>query len=253
MFETPRGGWAAVIGDVCGKGVEAATLTGLARHTLRAISNIERPSQALAALNGALLRERLDGRFCTVAYVMIEPDPRGGARLLLASGGHPLPQHISRDGATERVGRHGTLLGVTEDPQIDDVEVRLDPGDALVMFTDGILRRHEASGDEPEGLDQGPPAARRRARPPSVLERVRRYVHELIAEERDGRRRGPRARRSVIQGSGSARRPLTRDSFSIRMPSSGRPGDLEDPRRTCGVGDPQGQPRRDPAAPDAAG
>ena len=64
------------------------------------------------------------------------------------------------------------------------MEVRLDPGDALVMFTDGILRRHEASGDEPEGLIKVLHSAPVGSAA-DVLERVRRYVHELIAEEQE--------------------------------------------------------------------
>jgi serine phosphatase RsbU (regulator of sigma subunit) len=127
--------------DVCGKGVEAAALTGLARHTLRALFEVASPSDALGELNRALLRERLDGRFCTVAYVNIEPDPQGGARLTLACGGHPLPHFIAGDGSTSLVGRYGTLIGVTEDPRIEDVEIRLSPGEAIVLFTDGILRK----------------------------------------------------------------------------------------------------------------
>lgn len=182
VFETPNGRWAAVIGDVCGKGVEAATLTGLARHTLRAVSDVERPSEALVALNGALLRENVEGRFCTVAYVLIEPERGGGARLRIAAGGHPLPHHVSVDAMTRSVGRHGTLLGITEDPHLEDVEVRLDPGEALVLFTDGILRKEEAFGDEPEGLikvlQSTPPASAA-----EVTEQIRQYVDDLIAEE----------------------------------------------------------------------
>jgi GAF domain-containing protein len=181
VFETPSGRWAAVIGDVCGKGVEAAALTGLARHTLRAISDVDRPSQALAALNGALLRERLDGRFCTVAYVLIEPQPEGGARLWLASGGHPLPQRIATDGGMERVGEHGTLLGVIEKPRLDDVEITLGPGETLIAFTDGILGKHEALGDVPQDLIDV-----LRSEPLSsaavVRERIQRYVHDVISD-----------------------------------------------------------------------
>lgn len=181
VFETSNGRWAAVIGDVCGKGVEAAALTGLARHTLRAASDVERPSQALARLNGALLRENLDGRFCTVAYVLIEPDA-DGARLRVASGGHPLPHHVSADAMTTPVGRHGTLLGITDDPHLEDVEMRLRPGETLVLFTDGILRKEEAFGDEPEGLikvlQSAPPVSAT-----EVAERIRGYVDDLIADE----------------------------------------------------------------------
>ena len=75
VFEITEGRWAVVVGDVCGKGVEAAALTGMARHTLRAVSDVAQPSEALEALNRAMLRESLDGRFCTVAMAFVEPDP----------------------------------------------------------------------------------------------------------------------------------------------------------------------------------
>ena len=184
VFEKPQGRWAAVIGDVCGKGVEAAALTGLARHTLRALFEVDRPSDALGELNRALLREHLDGRFCTVAYVNIEPDPDGGARLTIACGGHPLPHFIARDGSTSLVGRYGTLIGVAEDPRIEDVEIRLSPGEAIVLFTDGILRKDEAFGDEPDGLTTALRSAHFGSAA-EIRERIDGYVRDLIAEEQD--------------------------------------------------------------------
>ena len=184
VFEKPKGRWAAVIGDVCGKGVEAAALTGLARHTLRALFEVASPSDALGELNRALLRERLDGRFCTVAYVNIEPDPDGGARLTVACGGHPLPHFIARDGSTSLVGRYGTLIGVTEDPRIEDVEIRLSPGEAIVLFTDGILRKDEAFGDEPDGLTTALRSTHFGSAA-EIRERIDGYVRDLIAEEQD--------------------------------------------------------------------
>ena len=184
VFEKPEGRWAAVIGDVCGKGVEAAALTGLARHTLRALFEIDRPSEVLLELNRALLREQLDGRFCTVAYANVEPDPAGGALLTIACGGHPLPHLIAGDGSTSLVGRYGTLIGVTEDPRIEDADVRLQPGEAIVLFTDGILRKDEAFGDESNGLT----TALRSTRFDSaaeIRERIEVYVRDHIADEQD--------------------------------------------------------------------
>ncbi len=147
VFELDDGRWVALVGDVCGKGLEAAALTGLARHTLRAVANVKRPSEALVELNRALLRERIDGRFCTVAIAMLEPPEGHGARVTVAVGGHPLPQHVLRTGAATSVGRHGTLLGVAEKVALQDDTVILEPGEALVLFTDGIIgKREEAEG-----------------------------------------------------------------------------------------------------------
>jgi serine phosphatase RsbU (regulator of sigma subunit) len=182
VFEVRDGRWAVVVGDVCGKGVEAAALTGLARHTLRALSDVDRPSEALEALNRALLREHLDGRFCTVALAFVEPTDQGGARVELASGGHPLPQYLANDGTTRRVGNHGTLLGVAERIRLADDEVRLAPGESLVLFTDGILAKDEASGDESKALSRafGEGPARSAG---ELRDRIQACVNELIADE----------------------------------------------------------------------
>jgi phosphoserine phosphatase RsbU/P len=89
-------------------------------------------------LNEALLRQRDDRRFCTVAYAYLEVLD-GGARVGIASGGHPLPLLLRRDGTVEPIGEPGTLLGVVPDPQLEDRAVSLSPGDALVFYTDGVV------------------------------------------------------------------------------------------------------------------
>src|SRR5215213_9706276 len=90
FFPAREGAVAALIGDVCGKGPEAASVTALARHTLRAAAAYEsRPSARLTLLHRALRDDRDDGRFCTVAYCNLELRD-GGVRMVLACGGHPL-------------------------------------------------------------------------------------------------------------------------------------------------------------------
>src|SRR3954447_19647602 len=117
------------MGDVCGKGPDAAAVTALARYTLRAAAMRERlPSRSLAVLNEALLRQRDDRRFCTVAYAYLEKLDRG-ARAGISMGGHPLPVLLRADGSVELVGAPGTLLGIVPDPNLDDYAVTLDPGD----------------------------------------------------------------------------------------------------------------------------
>jgi PAS domain S-box-containing protein len=139
VFETGGRGWTVVIGDVCGKGPDAAAVTALARYTLRAAAMGQRvPSRSLSVLNEALLRQRDDRRFCTVAYAYLELLD-GGARVGLASGGHPLPLLLRPDGTIEPVGAPGTLLGVVADPQLEDRAVSLSRGDALVFYTDGVV------------------------------------------------------------------------------------------------------------------
>jgi serine phosphatase RsbU (regulator of sigma subunit) len=137
-FPTAGGDWALVIGDVCGKGAEAATLTALARYTLRAAAQHTRqPRTVLRELNEALLRQRLDYRFCTVLYAALTPR-EGGVSVCVATGGHPLPLVVRADGRVETAGAPGTLLGILDDPEITERAVELTSGDALVLFTDGV-------------------------------------------------------------------------------------------------------------------
>lgn len=137
-FDTEDGCWALVVGDVCGKGPKAAALMGVARHTIRAAALRERtPSAVLTVLNAALQQQSQDQWFCTVCYVRLRPHP-GGARLTVCAGGHPLPAILRADGAVEFPGKPGTLLGVFKDVELADAKADLRPGDALVLFTDGL-------------------------------------------------------------------------------------------------------------------
>ena len=128
VFETGHRGWTIVMGDVCGKGPDAAAVTALARYTLRAAAMRDfLPSRSLSVLNEALLRQRDDRRFCTVAYAYLEKLDEG-ARVGISAGGHPLPLLLRPNGAVEEVGALGTLLGMVPDP-----------GDTLVFYTDGVI------------------------------------------------------------------------------------------------------------------
>jgi PAS domain S-box-containing protein len=138
-FEVVDGAWILTIGDVCGKGPEAAAVTGLARHTLRAVAFHEpRPSRILSMLNDAILREIGDERFCTVCCIRVRPSA-DGFRITVSSGGHPLPLVLRADGSVESAGRPSLLLGVL--PEVDPTDHALDlwPGDAIVLYTDGVV------------------------------------------------------------------------------------------------------------------
>jgi PAS domain S-box-containing protein len=144
LFETGGRGWTVVMGDVCGKGPDAAAVTALARYTLRAAAMRERlPSRSLRLLNEALLRQRDDRLFCTVAYAYLEAHD-GGVRIGVSSGGHPLPMLLRADGTVEAIGAPGTLLGVLPDPNLEDRSVALSPGDVLVFYTDGVIEGRSA-------------------------------------------------------------------------------------------------------------
>jgi PAS domain S-box-containing protein len=138
VFEAGEGAWGVVVGDVCGKGVEAAALTGMARHTLRASAMREAsPQGTLRDLNRVMLRENGE-RFCTVALARVEANG-GGVSLTVACGGHPSPLVLRGGGAVEQVGAPGSLLGVFEDVEFEDRAVELAPGDLAVFFTDGLV------------------------------------------------------------------------------------------------------------------
>ena len=133
--------WVAAIGDVCGKGAEAAALTSLARHGIRALGRDDAPPSAvLSALNDVIIGERgLEPRFSTVAYARLTGFGQGdGVGVTVASAGHPLPLVVRASGVVETLGVPGTLLGPFRAVRISDVDGRLDPGDALVLYTDGV-------------------------------------------------------------------------------------------------------------------
>jgi PAS domain S-box-containing protein len=127
-----REGWVLVIGDVTGKGPEAAAVTALVRHTLRATSEfVASPAELLARLDRALKQQR-QHPICTAICLRLQDD-----RLSLAVGGHPLPLEVSPTG-TRTVGEFGFILGAFDEAQWHDVRLELAPGHTLVLFTDGV-------------------------------------------------------------------------------------------------------------------
>lgn len=138
VFEQPGGSWTVVIGDVSGKGALAAAITGLVRHTIRAVAESGRaPSEVLRRTNDVLLGQVEDTRFCTAALLQLVPEG-SGAHVAVASGGHPQPYVVRAGGGVEAIGLPGSLLGALPDPQYTDQQVRLGAGDAIVLYTDGI-------------------------------------------------------------------------------------------------------------------
>lgn len=145
VFDMGGGRWGVVVGDVCGKGAEAAALTGLARYTIReAATHDERPSAVLTSLNHALMRGQQDLQMCTVAFGTLEPGP-DRARFTVSCGGHPLPLLLRADGHLRVAGRAGTILGVFEDPDVPEAEVDLGPGDSVLFYTDGVTDERSAT------------------------------------------------------------------------------------------------------------
>jgi PAS domain S-box-containing protein len=139
-FWEAQGDWLLMVGDVTGKGVGAASLTSLARHTAWAASETDRrPAQILARVDSALKR-RPALSLCTALCVRIALE-----RVLIASGGHPLPFHIGEQGVSE-VGGTGTLLGGFDAVSWPEASFTVGPGETLVAITDGVTDTVGADG-----------------------------------------------------------------------------------------------------------
>lgn len=140
------GAWGVLIGDVSGKGPKAAAVTAQARYTVRAVAlQNDSPAGVLRDLNRAMIGGLAEHRFCTAAYARLKPEP-GGATLTFARAGHPAPLLLRKDGAVEPLGRAGRAIGVFEDPELAEQKVRLEPGDAVVLYTDGVIEARDPDG-----------------------------------------------------------------------------------------------------------
>ena len=151
LYDVVAGGvpgcWGAVMADVCGKGPRAAALTALIRHTLRAeIDHGLGPADALQRVNRAMLHGATEApcRFATVVHaeIMVDAD---GATVRLASAGHP-PVLVRRGDRVEPVTAPGTVLGVYADIELAEVTFRLDRGDMMVLYTDGVTEARGVDG-----------------------------------------------------------------------------------------------------------
>ena len=142
VFSLGQDDWMVVLGDVRGKGPEAAVVTALVRYTLRALAvTTRRPCLLLEQVNETLLQHSSD-RFCTAVLVRLRRR-EDGWRAQIGVAGHPAPLLLRVDDRTRQLDLLGPLLGVLEDVAYTDREVFLGAGDTLVLYTDGVT---EASG-----------------------------------------------------------------------------------------------------------
>jgi serine phosphatase RsbU (regulator of sigma subunit) len=173
-------GWAVVIGDVCGTGPHAASLTGLVRHTIRTLAwQGASHEDVLLHVNRAILRS---GRatFCTALYATVRRGANG-FRFDMAAGGHPLPIRCRTDGRTTTIGLPGTLLGAYGDPRATTVTSTLEPGDTIVLYTDGITDvrpPHDLSNEALRAIVGS--AARGGASAPDVVARLGGAISDVL-------------------------------------------------------------------------
>jgi sigma-B regulation protein RsbU (phosphoserine phosphatase) len=138
-----------VIGDVCDGGLRAAAMVGQARHSLRALTRIHGPAQALRTLNDLVVDDPAAHRLITAACVRLRLQPTVTATV--SCGGHPRPLLRRADGRVEPLGEHGTVLGVLPTVALTETTTTLSPGDCLLLYTDGVTearRGREQYGEE---------------------------------------------------------------------------------------------------------
>jgi serine phosphatase RsbU (regulator of sigma subunit) len=139
IFSAGRGAWVFALGDVCGRGPEAAVVTGSIRHTLRSAAlEVRQPGRLLAVANEVLLNDNNDTHlFSTLLCGILRPQS-AIMRLSLANAGHPPPILVRANGTVE-IPRHGdTIIGVFEHLSWSTRSITLHPGDVLIAYTDGI-------------------------------------------------------------------------------------------------------------------
>ncbi|MFK0280039.1 SpoIIE family protein phosphatase [Streptomyces sp. NPDC090499] len=205
LFPAGDGRWCFAVGDVQGKGPEAAVVIGLARPWLRLLAREGyRVADVLDRLNQLLLDDATEAadaaaralvaaggralppgdgpqtRFLSLLYGELTPLDGGGVRCTLASAGHPLPLLLGPDGEVRTAARPQTLLGVVEDETYTSETIELMPGDSLLCVTDGVTERRSGSRQ----FDDGDGLARALAgcaglNADLIAERIRRLVHEF--------------------------------------------------------------------------
>jgi PAS domain S-box-containing protein len=158
VFALDRERWLMMVGDVSGKGPEAASLTALCRHSLRGLAlSTSDPIVLLDGLNRVLINYVANDRFATIIISTIEVTETG-VTLRLGLGGHPQPLVISRSGSIREVGIPGMIVGAVADrPPSQTHTIELVPGDLLVCYTDGVVEAFDAARvmfDLPTVLEQ---------------------------------------------------------------------------------------------------
>jgi sigma-B regulation protein RsbU (phosphoserine phosphatase) len=133
--------WIVVVGDVSGKGVQAATVTGLVRDVIRILVDDGKPMTEILCRVNRTLVQRGGGRYCTLAMASVVQEADGTLAVSLHLAGHDRAVLVRGDGKTSFVGEGGTALGLLETIASPEAEVRLQAGDSLIFYTDGVTER----------------------------------------------------------------------------------------------------------------
>jgi serine phosphatase RsbU (regulator of sigma subunit) len=180
--------WYLAIGDVCGKGPEAAAIMGMTRIALRSLAREDdaRPlPEVLELLNGFLLDSELMGeRFCTVCVARLELSD-GGATVTACLGGHPPPLLVRADGSLGTIGKPGSLLGLFADVSLHETRAELGRGDSIALFTDGVTEVSVEHPDEGESVLRSTLIAAATEDAAGIVKTVERTLLEPRGELRD--------------------------------------------------------------------
>jgi len=172
VLPTEDGCW-VLIGDVAGKGSAAAGVSVALRHVVRGLTReVDEPEEVLVRVNELLLEGTGLNDFATAVLVRLREDKSGHWTIAAASAGHPPPVHVRKGGA--RLLGGGTVLGALNDAKVKRHDAAFEPGDTLVLCTDGWL-------------EAGPPSEHR---DPLDLARLAEYLAPLALEELTARLRG---------------------------------------------------------------
>lgn len=209
-FRVP-GGWMLVIGDVTGRGAHAASITAVARHTLRTAAVLtDDPLLSLRTLNRVLLA-RGDATLCSLAAMTLSEDPSEPVRLAVA--GHPPPLLIDGEAVSEAAGS-GPVLGAFPDSEWSLSLAEIGPGQQLVVITDGIT---EAQGSEGRFGEERLRAHLRGARTPvHVVQQLEGSLHSFT----DGRFEDDMAMLAIARAS-TGRSPAAADVLVEQLAPAG--------------------------------
>jgi PAS domain S-box-containing protein len=139
VFRRADDEWVMVVGDVSGKGPEAAAVTALARYTLRAgAAEDGDPITAAMRLNTAMRDDEAEAQFATAVVAYVSPGTGRDIHVRLVLAGHPPAMIVRRGGAVEAVGTFGTMVGLMPDPLLTETRHTLHPGETILLYTDGV-------------------------------------------------------------------------------------------------------------------
>jgi serine phosphatase RsbU (regulator of sigma subunit) len=182
--DLPDGGFGFVLGDVSGKGLPAALLTAVVQGVFSIEASLgHSPAQALAAVNGTLIRKAVEGRFATIFYGALSE----GGRLTYTNAGHHSPIVLGTAGL-RRLFSGGTIVGAFPDAQYEQDTTTLAPGDLVVVFSDGVTEAFSPEGEE-FGDDRLIECVRANAdRTPvalldRIMEAVRRFMKDAVQND----------------------------------------------------------------------